>query len=77
MTGTSAFAGDYGLMLARTDWTLPKHEGLTMFLVPLDAAGITMRRIKEVNGNEEFCEEFFGEVVAVVEQGDFEGLGEG
>ncbi|MHA3022243.1 acyl-CoA dehydrogenase family protein [Mycobacterium sp. BMJ-28] len=56
---TSAFAGDYGLMLARTDWTLPKHEGLTMFLVPLDAAGITMRRIKEVNGNEEFCEEFF------------------
>lgn len=56
---TSAFAGDYGLMLARTDWTVPKHEGLTMFLVPLKAPGITMRRIKEVNGSEEFCEEFF------------------
>lgn len=56
---TSAFAGDYGLMLARTDWTVPKHAGLTMFLVPLNAPGITMRRIKEVNGNEEFCEEFF------------------
>jgi alkylation response protein AidB-like acyl-CoA dehydrogenase len=56
---TSAFAADYGLMLARTDWTVPKHEGLTMFLVPLNAPGITMRRIKEVNGNEEFCEEFF------------------
>lgn len=56
---TSAFAGDYGLLLARTDWTVPKHEGLTMFLVPLDSPGITMRRIKEVNGNEEFCEEFF------------------
>ncbi|MUL84367.1 MULTISPECIES: acyl-CoA dehydrogenase family protein [unclassified Mycolicibacterium] len=56
---TSAFAGDYGLMLARTDWTVPKHEGLSMFLVPLNAPGITMRRIKEVNGNEEFCEEFF------------------
>jgi alkylation response protein AidB-like acyl-CoA dehydrogenase len=56
---TSAFAGDYGLMLARTDWTVPKHEGLTMFLVPLKSPGITMRRIKEVNGNEEFCEEFF------------------
>ncbi|MGE2734333.1 acyl-CoA dehydrogenase family protein [Mycolicibacterium vaccae] len=56
---TSAFAGDYGLMLARTDWTVPKHQGLTMFLVPLRAPGITMRRIKEVNGNEEFCEEFF------------------
>ena len=56
---TSAFAGDYGLMLARTDWTVPKHEGLSMFLVPLKSPGITMRRIKEVNGNEEFCEEFF------------------
>ncbi|VEG54397.1 acyl-CoA dehydrogenase [Mycolicibacterium aurum] len=60
---TSAFAGDYGLLLARTDWTVPKHEGLTMFLVPLNAPGITMRRIKEVNGNEEFCEEFFDGLV--------------
>ena len=56
---TSAFAADYGLLLARTDASVPKHEGLTMFLVPLNAPGITMRRITEVNGNEEFCEEFF------------------
>ena len=56
---TSAFAADYGLLLARTDWTVPKHEGLTMFLVPLDAPGITMRRITQVNGSQEFCEEFF------------------
>ncbi|WP_299557719.1 acyl-CoA dehydrogenase family protein [uncultured Mycolicibacterium sp.] len=56
---TSAFAADYGLMLARTDWDVPKHEGLTMFLVPLNAPGITMRRIRQVDGGEEFCEEFF------------------
>ena len=56
---TSAFAADYGLMLARTDWDVPKHEGLTMFLVPINAPGITMRRIKQVNGSVEFCEEFF------------------
>jgi alkylation response protein AidB-like acyl-CoA dehydrogenase len=56
---TSAFAADYGLLLARTDWTVPKHEGLTMFLVPIDSPGITLRRIKQVNGSEEFCEEFF------------------
>lgn len=56
---TSAFAADYGLLLARTDWTVPKHEGLTMFLVPLAAPGITLRRIKQVNGSQEFCEEFF------------------
>jgi alkylation response protein AidB-like acyl-CoA dehydrogenase len=59
---TSAFAADYGLMLARTDWDVPKHAGLTMFLVPLSAPGITMRRITEVNGNEEFCEEFFDDL---------------
>ncbi len=56
---TSAFAADYGLLLARTDWDVPKHEGLTMFLVPIDSPGITLRRIKQVNGSTEFCEEFF------------------
>ena len=56
---TSAFAADYGLMLARTDWDAPKHEGLTMFMVPINSPGITLRRIKQVNGSVEFCEEFF------------------
>lgn len=56
---TSAFAADYGLLLARTDPTVPKHDGLTMFLVPIDAPGITLRRIEQVDGSDEFCEEFF------------------
>lgn len=59
---SSAFAADYGLCLARTNWDVPKHEGLTMFLVPIDAPGITLRRIKQVNGSTEFCEEFFDDV---------------
>jgi alkylation response protein AidB-like acyl-CoA dehydrogenase len=56
---TSAFAADYGLLLARTNWDVPKHEGLTMFIVPVHAPGITLRRIKQVDGGNEFCEEFF------------------
>lgn len=56
---TSAFAADYGLLLARTDWDVPKHEGLTMFLVPINSPGITLRRVKQVSGSVEFCEEFF------------------
>lgn len=56
---TSAFAADYGLCLARTNWDVPKHEGLTMFLVPIKHPAITLRRIKQVNGSMEFCEEFF------------------
>jgi alkylation response protein AidB-like acyl-CoA dehydrogenase len=56
---TSAFAADYGLLLARTDWTVPKHEGLTMFLAPIRSPGVTLRRIQQVDGSNEFCEEFF------------------
>ncbi|HKV22599.1 MAG TPA: acyl-CoA dehydrogenase family protein [Mycobacterium sp.] len=59
---SSAFAADYGLCLARTDWDVPKHEGLTMFLVPLNAPGLTLRRIRQVNGSAEFCEEFLDDV---------------
>ncbi|MGA7053242.1 MAG: acyl-CoA dehydrogenase family protein [Mycobacterium sp.] len=56
---TSAFAADYGLLLARTDPTVPKHDGLTMFLAPIHAPGVTLRRIQQVDGSTEFCEEFF------------------
>ena len=38
---------------------MPKHEGLTMFLAPIDAPGVTLRRIHQVDGSNEFCEEFF------------------
>ncbi|ORV15362.1 acyl-CoA dehydrogenase family protein [Mycobacterium celatum] len=56
---TGAFAADYGLLLARTNWDVPKHDGLTMFLARIDSPGITLRRITQVNGSTEFCEEFF------------------
>lgn len=59
---TWAFAADYGLCLARTNWDVPKHEGLTMFLVPLHHPGVTINRVQQVNGSVEFCEEFFDDV---------------
>jgi alkylation response protein AidB-like acyl-CoA dehydrogenase len=59
---TWAFAADYGLCLARTDWNAPKHNGLTMFLLPLRHPGVTINRIRQVNGSVEFCEEFFDDV---------------
>jgi alkylation response protein AidB-like acyl-CoA dehydrogenase len=59
---TSAFAADYGLCLVRTDWDVPKHEGLTMFLLPINHPGVTLRRIAMINGSSEFCEEFFDDV---------------
>jgi alkylation response protein AidB-like acyl-CoA dehydrogenase len=59
---TSAFAADYGLCLVRTDWDVPKHEGLTMFLLPIKHPSVTLRRIAMINGSSEFCEEFFDDV---------------
>jgi alkylation response protein AidB-like acyl-CoA dehydrogenase len=59
---TWAFAADYGLCLARTDWDAPKHNGLTMFLLPLRHPGVMINRIRQVNGSVEFCEEFFDDV---------------
>ena len=40
---TNAQFASYGLLLARTDADVPKHKGLTMFIVPMDAAGVTVR----------------------------------
>lgn len=60
---SGAYAADYALCLARTDWSVPKHQGLTLFLVPVHAQGVTVQRIKQVTGSTEFCQEFFDDVV--------------
>ncbi|WP_216895986.1 acyl-CoA dehydrogenase family protein [Nocardia alni] len=59
---SGAYAADYGLCLARTNWDVPKHNGLTLFLVPVAAPGVTIQRIKQVTGSTEFCQEFFDDV---------------
>lgn len=60
---TYAHLADYGMCLARTDWEVPKHRGLTWFLVPCHAPGVTIRPIKQINETAEFCEDFFDDVV--------------
>ena len=53
----------HGLMLARTDWNVPKHRGLSMFIVPLgDHPGVTIEPILQVNREADFCQEFFDDV---------------
>jgi alkylation response protein AidB-like acyl-CoA dehydrogenase len=60
---SAAEACDYALCLARTNWDVPKHHGLTMFIVELNQPGIVVEPIKQVNGNRTFCQEFFDDVV--------------
>jgi len=59
---SGAYAADWALCLARTDWDAPKHRGLTMFLVKVHQPGIEIKRIKQVGGSTEFCQEFFDDV---------------
>lgn len=46
MWTTMAHVADYALLLTRTDPGLPKHEGLTFFVVPLDRPGIEIRPVE-------------------------------
>ncbi|MFI4990780.1 MAG: acyl-CoA dehydrogenase family protein [Solirubrobacterales bacterium] len=59
---TNAQFASYGLLLARTDADVPKHKGLTMFIVPIDAQGVTVRGLRQISGEAEFNEVFFDDV---------------
>jgi alkylation response protein AidB-like acyl-CoA dehydrogenase len=59
---TNAQFAAFGLLLARTDADVPKHKGLTMFIVPMDAPGITIRGLRQISGEAEFNEVFFDDV---------------
>jgi alkylation response protein AidB-like acyl-CoA dehydrogenase len=59
---TNAQFAAFGLLLARTDPDVPKHKGLTMFVVPMDAEGVTVRGLRQVTGDAEFNEVFFDDV---------------
>jgi alkylation response protein AidB-like acyl-CoA dehydrogenase len=59
---SGAFRADYAMCLARTDGDVPKHQGLTMFILKIHQPGIEVQRITMVNGIAEFCQEFFDDV---------------
>ena len=59
---TNAQFAAYGLLLARTDADVPKHKGLTMFIVPMDAEGVTVRGLRQITGDAEFNEVFLDDV---------------
>jgi alkylation response protein AidB-like acyl-CoA dehydrogenase len=59
---TNAQFASYGLLLARTNPEAHKHKGLTMFIVPMDAEGVTVRGLRQISGEAEFNEVFFDDV---------------
>jgi len=57
-----AHKAELGQLMARTDPDVPKHQGLTMFLLPLDMPGVEVRPLRQMTGDAEFNEVFLTDV---------------
>jgi acyl-CoA dehydrogenase len=73
---TGAHYCDWGMIVVRTDPNLPKHDGLTYFIVDMRAKGVEVRPIKQINGATGFNEVFFTDV-RVADSQRVGGIGEG
>ena len=60
---THAQLADFGLLIARTDPDVPKHKGLSMFVLDLKLPGITVQPIRQMSGAACFNQVFFSDVI--------------
>ena len=59
---SGAHYSDYGILITRTDSSVAKHKGLTMFWLDMKSPGVDIRPIKQVNGQSGFNEVYFDDV---------------
>lgn len=55
---SQAHVADYGMLIARTDWDVPKHRGISFFWFPMRQPGVEVRPIKQITGESHFNEVF-------------------
>ena len=63
MWSSQALGADYGMLLARTNFDVPKHQGISWFGFSLDQPGVTVRPLREMTGDAVFNEIFLDDAV--------------
>jgi alkylation response protein AidB-like acyl-CoA dehydrogenase len=58
---TSAHHADFGMLVARTNWDVPKHAGISYFALPMHQDGVEVRPLRQMNGYASFNEVFLTE----------------
>ncbi|MEM9623316.1 MAG: acyl-CoA dehydrogenase family protein [Pseudomonadota bacterium] len=64
---TSAHHADYGILVARTDWDVPKHQGISYFLINMRQPGVEVRPLRQMNGHASFNEVFMVDAEVLAE----------
>lgn len=59
---TLAHVAKWGMLVTRTDPDVPKHQGMTYFIVDMELAGVEVRPLYQITGEAEFNEVFFNDV---------------
>ncbi|OBB57113.1 acyl-CoA dehydrogenase [Mycobacterium sp. 852013-51886_SCH5428379] len=67
---------EYALLIARTDWDVPKHKGLSFFIIPMRQPGIEIRPLVQITGESHFNEVFISDA-SVPDEYLVGGLGNG
>ena len=60
---SGAAEADFGFLLARTDSDVPKHEGISFFILPMKQPGAVVSPIRQITGESEFNEVFLNDAV--------------
>lgn len=61
---SGAATADFGMLVARTDWDVPKHRGISFFFLPMKQAGVEVRPLRQITDEAHFNEVFLTNAVA-------------